>query len=406
MMTGTLYTFPGSGMTSVQVNRFQKRVLGLQTHHNLATQRHSVASKNYETFSRSMMDSLVSHLAENDKKMKKTKRITKPRGALSQGFRSTRSGEIAKPMDRFPAYTGYPSYCPTVDPCASGTTYNMLPPHFPAPEANIPENVNFEVRHPMASSPAPNKEPVFPPPTYADPLASNVLVSQCPSSGTDPFNDYMTGKPNFTRDYSALGLDGGFTRYDYFHPQHSRDLSYRIDGIDTYFTDPNFHTGVDQQSSRFPAHHQSSPQTSWPTHSARELTEPLEYSDSFLSNLDPCISSCNGKYPDFYGQYSTKSISATSQDCRNYARSVRVENLTVIPCAAGSGYTGINPILASTYPVASGSRSEKVYGSCPQLSDSTVVLGPTVHGNFRPPSLNVNTMQVPNRPSFNSVNYL
>lgn len=71
-------------MTSVQVNRFQKRVLGLQAHHNLAAQRYSVSSKNYEKFSRSMVDSLVAHLAENDKKMKKTKRISKSRGALSQ----------------------------------------------------------------------------------------------------------------------------------------------------------------------------------------------------------------------------------------------------------------------------------------------------------------------------------
>lgn len=355
-----------------------------------------------------MVDSLVAHLAENDKKMKKTKRISKSRGALSQGLRSTRPGEIVKPIDRFPSYTGYPSCCPVDDPCLSGATYNVLPPQFPIHETKVPENVEFEAHHPVAPSPASTKEPIFPPPTYADPSASNMLISECPSSGSGTFDYYMATKSNFSRDYSPLphGLDGGFTRYDYCHPQHSRDHFYRIGSADAYGTDPNLHTGMSQQCTNFPPHHQHLAQTSWPTNLTRELSNPIEYGDSFLSNLDQCASACNGKYPDPYGQYTTKPISVTSQDYRGCTLPVRAEILTVIPRTAGSGYTGVNPILASTYPVASGSRPEKNFDPCSQLSDSAVILGQTSRGSFRSPNHNINTMQVPNRPSFNSMTYL
>ncbi|VDP79032.1 unnamed protein product [Echinostoma caproni] len=276
-------------------------------------------------------------------------------------------------------------------------------------EPKVSESVDFEVRPSTERSPNPNKEPIFPPPTYADPSASNVLMPQGSSSTSGPFEDYVTGKNNFIREYPAASnqaLECGFTRYSYFHPPHSRDVPYRRDCADAYCTDSSFPLGLSQQSHSFSTQQPLS-QTSWSSTSIRELVPSLDYGDPFLPSLDLCSSTCNGKYPDSYGPYATKPIPPTSHDYRGCTRQIRTEDLTVIPRTAGSSYTGVNPILASTYPVASGNRPEKVYGSCPQLSESTIGLEPTNHSNYRPPpTFSTHTVPVPDRHAFNNMNYL
>ncbi|KAH8869882.1 hypothetical protein KSF78_0005714 [Schistosoma japonicum] len=145
-------------MASAQVYRFQQRVFNLQSHHELASVRHCEAVSNYISQNHELMNSLMAHLKATDKNVKRTKRIAKSRTTNPQLAKSARfSGK---------------SYAMQSQVEHLGTIHHSLPKQTDFINQCLPEELwnNFSIpanndNHLACNS----KEPIFPPPTYADP---------------------------------------------------------------------------------------------------------------------------------------------------------------------------------------------------------------------------------------------
>ncbi|KAF6776689.1 hypothetical protein AHF37_03783 [Paragonimus kellicotti] len=348
-------------MVSAQVFRFQQRITNLQTHHELAVRRHASANKNYTLLSRDVMNSLMTHLAENDKKLKKTKRITKPRILLSQTSKHSRLNEVSDTISPYPSYTDT-SKCFFRD--EQYDVHNtLMPVVVDRTTANFGD-CSYSQIDPDSSIASRNHEPIFPPPTYADPASPQSAVGY---QFLPQPNNSSTHFPSLKAyEDEALSWPGGssFTS--------SRNPSYVVGSAFGCFSEESCST---QQSSyalrtqpisfvSYSDHYTSPTGISARVHWSRgsDIQDDVNYvtSPNLSTTIEKPATSCiRGQKQEFYS--CTPISGGILFDHAHHRASYSSCNSSCSSRCSYPVYSGINPILASTYPVVPSYHSNGSY---------------------------------------------
>ncbi|CAH8855520.1 unnamed protein product [Trichobilharzia szidati] len=147
-------------MATAQVHRFQQRVSNLQSHHKLASIRHCEAVNSYVNQNNALMNCLLINLKAADKNVKRTKRTTKPRNThshLKKSARFTGKSYAMQPPYVEQTNTMYHHSIPRQTNCVNRCFTKELWNEFGTTGMG---NEQFACN---------SKEPIFPPPTYAEP---------------------------------------------------------------------------------------------------------------------------------------------------------------------------------------------------------------------------------------------
>ncbi|KAA3681405.1 uncharacterized protein DEA37_0011901 [Paragonimus westermani] len=337
-------------MVSAQVFRFQQRITNLQTHHELAVRRHASANRNYTLLSRDVMNSLMTHLAENDKKLKKTKRITKPRILLSQTSKHSRLNAVSDTVSPYTSYTDA-SRCFFRD--EQYDVHNtLIPVGVDRTTANFGDYSYSQIDQ-DSSTPSRNHEPIFPPPTYADPTSPPSVVGY----------QFLPQPNNSSNQFQNLKA------YEDEALSWSGDSSYVVNSASGCFNGESCSTqqtsyALKTQPISFVSHsdHYASPariSSRAPWSGGSGIPDDLTSTNLSTTVEKPAASCIRGQKHDFYSY--TPISGDILFDHAHHRVSYSSCNLSCSSHCSCPAYSGINPILASTYPVVPSYHSNGSY---------------------------------------------
>ncbi|KER31460.1 hypothetical protein T265_12987, partial [Opisthorchis viverrini] len=381
-------------MASAQVYRFQRRLNTLQSHHELALKRHSVSNKSYETRSRDVMNSLITHLAESEKKLKKTKRTAKPRISHPTVPKQSRCNDSANPTS---------SYFPYTDK----SRYSCRPDQMDAPcvlqhggREHVPFLFGENVYHHNHTN-----EPIFPPPTYAEQSGPSSPASlQAPSRNTShPPDSYLAPKVRDSKSWTGVS--------NYSDSFHSNSATYSFGMYADHQFTPNRLLSYDlpttqHDSSTVPPSIYSCPTgRPWSSFidSHTDFTHSNEsYPDDVTSRRQSLRSPTVHKFDSVHQKQHPYGVNNNMYDHNVCGEANCMANdLSIFPRLHGSAYPGINPILASTYPLGPGYRADEAYRP---LSAATNYPGTNFSPyTFTPLSVNTDTAQYTKLPDLTAV---
>ncbi|CAL8069058.1 unnamed protein product [Calicophoron daubneyi] len=329
-------------MASAQVYRFQRRVVSLQAHHQSAVDRHCITVSNYASLSRNMMDALTAFLAMSGKKLKKAKRITKPRPTHSQSIK-----HLGETIPQLPSYTASTN---RMGHSTANESFNLHTAPQQPPQTIVPFGGNLNPPVSTTTKPtttAHDKEPVFPPPTDTEQPNFGAPFSQ-------PYS--LTSQQSWSVDYSdnwlRASLDGDRSWTNSFHsPQNYYDTSLHLAGASANAYSCNTRT-------------ERRPEPETPLTNCQSPRPVLNYgwrNDITSSCCDDVGSSAMGSFgcnpndgTSFLASSQPRSIGDRCSFSYDHGASFVRSSTAVSDFTRGSGggglFNDINPILASTYP--------------------------------------------------------
>lgn len=327
-------------MVSTQVHRFQKRIAGLQNHHELSLKRYKTARQNYTSFSRDVLNSLVVHLSETEKRAKKSRRIAKPRASNSQVAKHGRPDCLACNLPLYSPYGNDPVSCRD----GQFTAYDELQETIVERSAKNIGSYDYSMNLQICTDSVRCNEPVFPPPTFIE------------------HNDCSLPETHKDRDIC------GFTS---FHTVDSRGSGnhnsvYEFHS-DSMYSAPRIYSDQFLSRGSSSGHFDHSDQTPNEVHPMPTCHQSRSSMTTF--DLSSCLMEKNMPFCEFApyrSLHSTLSVQDSHQstiDKSDHSPGA----LRVFPGLAYSNYSGINPILASTYPTFPNHYIDYTYKPLPTL---------------------------------------